>query len=194
MIVQESFLETDLSIAHPYKQSNREMMPASHRARSSPLSLSTRQTALLASLELQATPHAKSGDDLLSCAGFHLRTSEPTDPAHCWFTATQRRRYERHSPARRVVSKRRCAPAMASRLESRGQYRSTCPPAGVMSIERISGEEMIACTPATQRRRCEKNSEKNSRLQTHRSWCGHPSASCSWHPPQRSRCAVAFFT
>ena len=40
---------------------------------------------------------------------------------------------------------------MASRLESSGQYRSTCPPAGVMSIERISGEEMIACTPATQR-------------------------------------------
>ena len=36
---------------------------------------------------------------------------------------------------------------MASRLESSGQYRSTCPPAGVMSIERISGEEMIACTP-----------------------------------------------
>ena len=107
MIVQESFFETDLSIAHPYMRSNREMMRASHRARSSPLSLSTRQTARLASLELQATPHAKSGDDLLSCAGFHLRTSEPTDPAHCWFTTTQRRRYENtHNPARAVAAER----------------------------------------------------------------------------------------
>jgi hypothetical protein len=37
--------------------------------------------------------------------------------------------------------------AMASLFDTIGQYRSSCPPDGVMSNDRINGEDVTACAP-----------------------------------------------